>query len=59
MMRAFFNPFFDPEARFANADPAILQFHASLAGYRATTDRSIAWPACHDRCGDDCLLPPA
>ncbi|HXI40483.1 MAG TPA: diaminopropionate ammonia-lyase [Bryobacteraceae bacterium] len=41
-MRAFFNPFFDPEARFANADPTILQFHASLAGYRPTPLHSLS-----------------
>ena len=33
-MRAVFNPFFDPEARFARPDPAIPRFHASLADYR-------------------------
>jgi len=30
VMRCVFNPFFDPEACFASADPAIPQFHASL-----------------------------
>ncbi len=35
-MRAIFNPFFDPGVCFAGADPAILRFHASLAGYKPT-----------------------
>lgn len=40
-MRAIFNPFFDPESRFASADPAIPRFHASLAGYRPTPLHSL------------------
>jgi diaminopropionate ammonia-lyase len=41
-MRAVFNPFFDLEARFARAGPAIQQFHASLAGYQRTPLYSLA-----------------
>ena len=40
-MRAVFNPFFDPEARFARPDPAIPRFHASLADYRPMTLHSL------------------
>jgi diaminopropionate ammonia-lyase len=40
-MRGVFNPFFDPEARFASADPAIPRFHGSLAGYRPTPLHSL------------------
>ena len=35
-MRAVFNGFLDPEARFTSVDPAIQRFHASLADYRPT-----------------------
>jgi diaminopropionate ammonia-lyase len=40
-MRWRWNPFFDPEARFANPDPAVLRFHESLAGYRPTPLHSL------------------
>jgi diaminopropionate ammonia-lyase len=40
-MRAVFNPFFDAEARFPSADPAIPRFHASLAEYRPTPLHSL------------------
>jgi diaminopropionate ammonia-lyase len=40
-MRAVFNPFFEPEARFTSPEPAILRFHASLAGYRPTPLHSL------------------
>lgn len=40
-MRAVFNPFFDPDARFTSSDPAIRRFHASLAEYRPTPLHSL------------------
>lgn len=40
-MRAVFNPFFEPEARFTSLDPAIMRFHASLAEYRPTPLHSL------------------
>jgi len=40
-MRCVFNPFFDPEACFASADPAIPQFHASLPEYKPTALHSL------------------
>jgi diaminopropionate ammonia-lyase len=45
-MRAVFNPFFDPNARFPSPDPAILAFHASLGGYRPTPLHSLSGLAC-------------
>jgi diaminopropionate ammonia-lyase len=46
-MRARFNPFFDRDARFAGADPAVLRFHASIPGYQPTPLHSLAGFARH------------